>query len=109
MCLPRSIFASSAFSALRSSALARQPFGGSSRLCETLSVLLPLQILTSQLSTINLENLSPVFSVDYALNFAQPLSIQAIAHSRGRGYPQFLSCVIPTTYEANQPTSTDDI
>jgi hypothetical protein len=52
---------------------------------------------------------APFFSITYTLDFAQPLSAQAITHSRGRGYPQFPSHMIPTTYEVNLHARTHSI
>jgi len=49
------------------------------------------------------------FSITYTLNFAQPLSIQPITHSGGRGYPQFPSHLNPTTYELTHHASTHPI
>ena len=43
--------------------------------------------LKLQLSSLRLENLSPLDSHRYELNFAQPLSFQSVPHSPGVGYP----------------------
>jgi len=77
-----------------------------SRLCVALSApsgLLSLaSVLPRHLAFATPQNRSPLFTTRYALNFAQPLSIQAIAHSQGGGGTQFPNPLFTALYEGSQ-------